>query len=196
VIICGSAASWIIEKIVNSKGGLHNRITQKIRLLPFSLHETEHYLIKKNIKIERYQTLQLYMIMGGVPAYLDAIERGKSPAQNIENICFLKDGLLAKEFDNLYAALFHSPEKHIQVIRALARSGKGVTRSEILEKTKLITGGAITTVLNELTESGFVERLYQFGDKQKDKIYHLTDEFTLFYFKFIEHVRHVTTSGF
>lgn len=167
VIICGSAASWIIEKIVNTKGGLHNRVTQKIRLLPFSLIETEQYLIKKNIKLERYQVLLLYMVMGGVPAYLDAIERGKSAAQNIENICFLKDSLLANEFNNLYAALFHSPEKHIQVIRALARSSKGLARSEILNKTKLITGGAITTVLNELTESGFIERLYQLADKKK-----------------------------
>jgi uncharacterized protein len=189
VIVCGSTASWIIEKIINSKGGLHNRITQKIRLLPFSILETEQYLKTRNIKLERYQILQLYMVIGGVPAYLDAIERGKSAAQNIENICFLKDSLLANEFNNLYAALFHSPEKHIQVIRALARSSKGLARSEILNKTKLITGGAITTVLNELTESGFIERLYQFADKKKDSIYHLTDEFSLFYFKFMEHVR-------
>ena len=189
VIICGSAASWIIEKIVNSKGGLHNRITQKIRLLPFSLLETEQYLKKRNINIERYQLLQLYMVMGGVPAYLDAIERSKSAGQNIENICFLKDGLLVNEFDNLYAALFHNPEKHIQVIRALAKKNKGITRSEILNTTKLLTGGGITTVLNELTESGFIERLFLFGDKQKDNVYRLTDEFSLFYFKFMEHQR-------
>jgi predicted AAA+ superfamily ATPase len=121
VVICGSAASWIIDKVVNNKGGLHNRITQRIRLLPFTLQETETYLQHRNIRLERYQLLKLYMMMGGVPAYLNAVERGKSVAQNIETICFSKDGALTGEFDNLYAALFNTPEKHIQVIQALAR---------------------------------------------------------------------------
>jgi AAA+ ATPase superfamily predicted ATPase len=190
VIICGSAASWIITKIVNNRGGLHNRITQKIRLLPFTLLETEQYLKRRNINLERYQLLQLYMVMGGVPAYLDAIERGKSAAQNIENICFSKDGLLVNEFRNLYAALFIRPEKHVQIIEALARKNKGLTREEILNTAKLLTGGGITTVLNELCESGFVERLYLYGQKQNESIYHLTDEYSLFYIKFMEQHRH------
>jgi AAA+ ATPase superfamily predicted ATPase len=187
VIICGSAASWIIEKVINDKGGLHNRVTQKIRLLPFSLVETEQYLQNRNIKFERYQLLQLYMVMGGVPAYLDQVERGKSPARNIENICFSKDGMLAGEFDNLYAALFQSPENHIRVIRALAMKNKGLTRTEILKTGRLLSGGAMTTVLNELTESGFIELLYHYGNKEKDSVYHLTDEFSLFYFRFMQH---------
>jgi len=187
VVICGSAASWIIDKIVNSKGGLHNRITQRIRLLPFTLLETERYLANRKIKPDRYQLLQLYMVMGGVPAYLDAVERGKSVAQNIDRICFSKDGMLYHEFKNLYAALFRSPEKHIQVIQALAKKRKGLTRTEILETAKLLTGGGMTQVLAELTESGFVEQLYLYGNKQKDSIYHLTDEFSLFYYKFMQH---------
>ncbi|MFI5124796.1 MAG: ATP-binding protein [Chitinophagales bacterium] len=186
-VICGSAASWIIDKIVNNKGGLHNRITQRIRLLPFTLLETEQYLAHKNIKLERYQLLQLYMVMGGVPAYLDAIERGKSAAQNIEKMCFSKDGVLTGEFENLYAALFNRPEKHIQVIEALAKKNKGLTRAEILKTGKLLTGGGITSVLNELTESGFIERLNMFGNVQKESVYHLTDEYSLFYFKFMQH---------
>lgn len=121
VVICGSAASWIIDKVVNNKGGLHNRITQRVRLLPFTLKETKDYLQHRKIQIEQYQLLQLYMAMGGIPAYLNGIEKGKSAAQNIENICFSKDGLLTTEFENLYAALFNTPEKHVQVIQALAK---------------------------------------------------------------------------
>jgi len=186
VVICGSAASWIIDKVVNNKGGLHNRITQRIRLLPFTLKETETYLRHRNIIFDRYQILQLYMVMGGVPAYLNAVERGKSAAQNIENACFSKDGILSNEFDNLYAALFSAPEKHIQIIHALAKKNKGLTRGEILKTGRLLTGGGITTVLNELTESGFIQKTYPFGKKEKDSLYRLTDEFSLFYFKFIQ----------
>ena len=187
VVICGSAASWIIDKVVNNKGGLHNRITRRIRLLPFTLKETEQYLQHKNIHMDHYQLLQLYMVMGGVPAYLNAIERGKSAAQNIEKICFSKDGVLANEFDNLYAALFNSPEKHVQVIHALAKKNKGLTRTEITKTGKLLTGGGLTTVLKELTESGFIEKTLPFEKKERDSLYRLTDEFSLFYFKFMQH---------
>jgi predicted AAA+ superfamily ATPase len=185
IVICGSAASWIIDKVVNNKGGLHNRITQRIRLLPFTLQETEIYLQHRNIRLERYQLLQLYMMMGGVPAYLNAVERGKSVAQNIETICFSKDGALVGEFDNLYAALFNTPEKHIQVIQALAKKNTGLTRSGILKTGKLLTGGNITNVLNELVESGFIQLTLPYGKKEKDSLYRLSDSFSLFYYKFM-----------
>lgn len=186
MIICGSAASWIIDKVVNNKGGLHNRITQRIRLLPFNLKETENYLQQRKINLDHYQILQLYMVMGGVPAYLKAVERGLSAEQNIENCCFSKDGVLANEFNNLYAALFNNPHKHIEVIHALSRKNKGLTRSEILKTSKLLTGGGVTTVLNELTESGFIEKIYPFGKKEKDSLFRLVDEFSLFYLKFMQ----------
>ena len=189
VVICGSAASWIIDKVVNNKGGLHNRITQRIRLQPFTLKETESYLQHKNINLDHYQLLQLYMVMGGVPAYLNAIERGKSTAQNIEKICFSKDGALANEFDNLYTALFNTPEKHVQVIQALARKNKGLTRAELLKTGKLLTGGGMTAVLKELTESGFIDKTFPFGKKERDSLYRLTDEFSLFYFKFMQNMK-------
>ena len=186
VVICGSAASWIIDKVVNNKGGLHNRITQRIRLLPFTLRETKAYLQQRNINLDHYQILQLYMVMGGVPAYLNAVERGLSTEQNIEKCCFTKDGILADEFNNLYSALFSNPQNHIEVIRALSRKNKGLTRSEILKVGKLLTGGSITKVLTELEESGFLEKTSPFGKLEKDSLYRLADEYSLFYLKFME----------
>ncbi len=186
VVICGSAASWIIKKVVNSKGGLHNRITKRIRLLPFTLHETEAYLQHRNINLNQYQLLQLYMTMGGIPHYLNAVRRGQSVSQIIEEVCFEKDGLLNTEFDNLYAALFSSSERHVQVIQALARKNKGITRNELLETGKIVTGGGISTVLDELTESGFIEKFVPFEHKNRDSIYRLIDEFSLFYMRFMK----------
>jgi hypothetical protein len=126
------------------------------------------------------------MVMGGVPAYLTAIQRGLSAEQNIENCCFTKDGVLTNEFNNLYTALFNHPNNHIEVIRALSRKNKGLTRSEILKTGKLLTGGTITKVLSELEESGFIEKTYPFGKKEKDSLYRLIDEYSLFYLKFME----------
>ncbi|MEN9599527.1 MAG: hypothetical protein RL596_1846 [Bacteroidota bacterium] len=187
VVICGSAASWIIGKVLNNRGGLHNRVTQKIRLLPFTLGETEIYLSARNIKPERYQLLQLYMTLGGIPQYLNAIERGKSVAQNIDKICFSKDGALVNEFENLYEALFNHPEKHIQIIKGLAQKNKGLTRTELLKTSKLLTGGGVTIAISELVESGFITKVYPFGAQEKNALYRLTDEFSLFYLKFMQH---------
>lgn len=185
VVICGSAASWMLKKIVDNKGGLHNRITQRMRLLPFTLKETKDYLQYRKINFSDYQILQLYMVIGGIPHYLNAVKRGESLHQAIDNCCFTPNGTLTDEFQNLYAALFNNYERHIQVIQALSRKNKGLTRNELLTTAGLMTGGNLTTILNELTESGFIAEILPYNKKKKDSLFRLMDEFSLFYFKFM-----------
>ncbi|MCX6227049.1 MAG: ATP-binding protein [Bacteroidia bacterium] len=187
VVICGSAASWMIKNVVNNRGGLHNRITQKIRLLPFTLMETEEYLRARKVNLDRYQLLQLYMVMGGIPQYLKEIRTGESATQVIDRVCFTKDGVLYDEFKNLYYSLFELASRHIEVVRALTRKAKGLTRSEIIEACKISSGGRATALLEELSESGFITAYIPFDKTIKDCIYRLTDEYSLFFIKFIEH---------
>lgn len=189
VVICGSAASWMIQHVVNNKGGLHNRITRKIRLLPFNLKETEEFLQVRKINLDRYQILQLYMIMGGIPHYLKEINKGESSAQSIDRICFTKDGLLQSEFKNLYHSLFDDATRHLSVVRALAGNQSGLTRNEIIAKAGLTSGGTITGLMEELIESGFVTAWQPYDRKSRDTIYKLADEFTHFYLKFMEQNR-------
>lgn len=186
VIICGSAASWMIDKIVNNKRGLHNRVTQTIRLLPFTLSETEAYLKSNGSGLDRYQILQLYMAMGGIPHYLQHITPGESAAQIIDRLCFTKDGPLKKEFDNLYQSLFSNSEQHEKVVRALAQKGKGLTRQEIIDDCGFTTGGGTSQILKELEESGFITPYIPFEKTENESIYKLSDEYSLFYQKFIE----------
>ena len=190
VVLCGSAASWMIRKILRDRGGLHNRITKRIRLKPFNLNETEVYLKSRNIVLDRYQLLQLYMAMGGIPHYLKEIEREKSLVQSISRICFEEEGLLKDEFQSLYPALFDHSNYHIAIIRALAGKYSGMTRTEILDATSLPDGGRITRVLEELSESGFIQLYPTFGKQKKDKLFRLTDEYSLFYLRFIEKNQH------
>jgi len=186
VVICGSAASWMIRKVVNNTGGLYNRITKRIFLQPFTLAETETYLRARKMRFNRYQIVQLYMALGGIPHYLKEIKDGKSAVQNINDICFSRNGLLREEFLRLYPSLFANAEKHIAVIRVLAGKPSGLTRQQLVKGTKLSDGGGLTTVLNELAHSGFITAFQNFGKKKHDKIYRLTDEYSLFYLRFIE----------
>jgi len=144
VVICGSAASWMIQKVVRDKGGLHNRITKRIHLKPFTLGETETYLKSRHIHFDRYQLLHLYMAMGGIPHYLKEIKGGKSAAQNIDTICFSETGLLKDEFSNLFAALFKNSNKHIEVVRSLAKKQLGMTRNDIVKNTKFTSGSSLS----------------------------------------------------
>jgi uncharacterized protein len=186
VVICGSAASWMIQNVVRNKSGLHNRLTRRIRLAPFNLKETEQFLQSQRIHLKRYQLLQLYMMMGGIPHYLKELRRGESIEQATDRLFFGQDGLLREEFDNLYPALFDQPERHLAVVHALADKPSGLTRKQIIEVCLFDSGGSTTKMLEELLESGFVQQYLPFGKVTKDAVFKLSDEYTIFYLKFIE----------
>ncbi len=186
LVVCGSAASWMIQKVINNKGGLYNRLTKRIFLAPFSLSETETYFKAQGFDFTRYQITQLYLALGGIPHHLKEVQKGKTAIQNINRICFSKNGLLRDEFSRLYPALFAHAENHIAIIRALATKQKGLTRSEIITLSKIPNGSGVTRTLEELEYSGFISTYRPFNKKKKNKLYRLTDEYSLFYLKFIE----------
>lgn len=186
LIVCGSAASWMIHKLINNKGGLHNRVTQKIKIEPFTLSECTELLKHRKIDIDQYQIVQLYMVLGGIPFYWDAVQKGLSAAQNIDKLCFDSNGLLTNEFQNLYASLFSKAERHKAIVAALAKKNKGLTRSEISRNSKLANGGGFTRLLDELEESGFIRKYVPFEKKSRNSLYQLSDFFSLFHLKFME----------
>jgi len=192
IVVCGSAASYMINKIIKSKGGLHNRLTKRIYLKPFTLYETRKLFLTNGVRLSDYDILQLYMVFGGVPKYLEKIKKGESVAQIIDRICFKKNAFLRGEFTNVFASLFEQDENHEAVVRALADVRKGMTRNEILKKTKITTGGRLSKTLVELEESGFIENYTPYSGK-KNSLFRLTDEYSLFYIKFIESTKPTNT---
>jgi uncharacterized protein len=186
LIVCGSAASWMLNVLINHEGGLHNRITQKMKIEPFNLQETEAMLEAKHCVLDRYQILQLYMTMGGIPYYLDAIQPNLSAIQNIQQLFFDKSGLLKNEFFNLYRSLFRKYEVYEKVVEALAAKTEGLQRNEIIKQAGIASGGTLTKILADLEESGFISSYPSLDDKQKNIIFRLSDFYTAFYFKFIK----------
>lgn len=186
LIVCGSAASWMVNVLINNSGGLHNRVTQKIKLEPFNLKETEEMLASKNCEFERYQICQLYMVLGGIPYYLDAVQPHLSVPQNIQELLFDKAGLLKNEFFNLYRSLFRKYEVYEKIVEVLSSKNEGLQRKEIIKLSGMASGGTLTKVLANLEESGFICSYTAFDNKQKNIIYRLSDYYTAFYFRFIK----------
>lgn len=184
LIICASATSWIVKNILKDRGGLHNRVTRKIPLAPFSLKECEEYASKKGLRLPRHQIVNLYMVMGGVALYWSLLEKNLSVAQNIDALFFGKNAQLRGEFNELYDALFKKPEPYKKIITALSKKMDGMTKAEIRKEGKISDGGVLSDRLRELEECGFIISCRSFHKAKKDTTYKLIDNYTIFYFKY------------
>ena len=189
-VVCGSATSWMVKKIIKNKGGLHNRLTHRIALKPFSLRLCEELVQSRGIEMTRKQILNGYMIFGGVPYYWSLLQKGHSLTQEIDRLIFTNDGDMYDEFSMLYASLFKKPEPYIKIISLLAGKKEGMTRIELINKGGLEDNGALSKILDDLEWCGFIRGYTVIGKQVKDEIFQLIDHYTLFYYEFIHGKRH------
>ena len=185
-IVCGSATSWMTDKLSNNKGGLFNRQTCRLYLEPFNLKETEEYLESRGISWSRYDIAECYMIMGGIPYYLSLLDSELSLSQNVDNLFFRKKAELWDEFKHLYNTLFTNGDNYIKVVETLSSKNGGLTRKELSENTGLPANGSLTKILSNLAESGFIRMSSFYGRKKKEIVYQLTDYYTWFYLRFVK----------
>lgn len=190
VIICGSSASWILDKIIYNKGGLHNRVTQMIHLEPFNLSGTKRFFDKSGIKLNNKHIAEIYMVTGGIPYYLSKIKKGVSATQAIEDIAFRKNSFLLNEFENLFASLFDDDAVYIDIIRMIASCRSGIAQEELFKKLEKATKGiGGLSKLKTLEKSDFIMSFKPHLHKKKGIYYKLIDEYTLFYFNWIEPIK-------
>ena len=192
LITCVSAASWMLNHLINAKGGLHNRITRSLLLEPFTLLETKEFLESKGVTLSNAHVLSLYLTMGGIPFYLNHIERSESVSQNINALCFKKDGVLYGEFPRLFKSLFDASELNLHIVREIARHRYGVSFADLLEKTGKKAGGRFKDRLAELEATGFIQKFLPYGKKKRGHFYKVIDEYTLFYLRWIEDITNGT----
>lgn len=183
-IVCGSATSWMRINIDANKGGLYNRLTCRLYLKPFTLAETEQYLLARGIRWSRYDIVECYMIIGGIPYYLSLLLPEMSLSQNVDNIFFRKRAELWDEFRFLYQTLFKNSEVYISIAEALSKKRGGMTRDELIKAAHLPDNGRLVQMLEDMEYSGFVRINNQYGSKSKR--YQLSDYYSLFYFRFIK----------
>ena len=186
LVVCGSATSWMVNKLLGDKGGLHNRVTRSIYLSPFTLGETESFLSHNHIAFNRHQIVECYMMLGGTPYYLNMLQPKLSLAQNINKLFFEENAELKREFDFLFRSLFKDCKNYRKIVEQLSKRAKGMTRQELIEDCKITENGNLTTVLDDLCNCDFIRRYTSYNKKQRDVIYQLTDLFSLFYLKYVK----------
>ena len=186
LIVCGSATTWMTNKLLGDKGGLHNRVTRPIHLAPFTLNETERYLKSIGLDWSRGEVLDTYMIMGGTPYYLSLLRPELSLRQNVDELFFSQNAILDSEYEFMFSSLFNASHTYRRVVECLSSKMKGLTRSEIVKELKITESGMITEVMDNLEKCDFIRRYKAFGKKQRDSIYQLTDMYTLFYLRFVK----------
>ena len=185
LIVCGSAASWMVKNLFRNRGGLHNRVTARICLMPFSLCECEKFAAEMSLSMSRSDVAECYMILGGIPYYWRQLRQGRSLAQNIDAMFFKDNAPLKGEFGELYKSLFGKASAYEKVVTALAGRKTGMTRAEIISEIGHGLAGGLTGILETLECSGFIRRYRAMGKRTRDGIYQLMDNFTLFHFKFL-----------
>lgn len=186
LIVCSSATSWILSKVINNKGGLYNRLTERIHLRPFNLRACSDYTSARGLSLTQDQMMQCYMIFGGIPYYWSLLRKGMSLAQNVDEMIFAPDAPLMEEFQYLYASVFRHPAVYIKIVSTLAKKKVGMTREELIAASGIHNSGDLTQKLEELEQCDFIRKYYTFGKKKKDAVYQLMDNFTLFYYRFME----------
>jgi len=187
LVICGSATTWIVQKVLRARGGLHNRVTRQIPLAPFTLAECEEYAAYKKLNFDRQQLMECYMAFGGVAYYWSLLRPGLSVAQNFDQLFFGASTEMRDEYTKIFAALFKTERRHLAVVRLLGSHKIGMTRDEIAAKMDAISGGDLSTCLDELEHCGFIRKFSPIGKIKKGAVYQLIDNYVLFYYEFLEH---------
>ncbi|MDO4510550.1 MAG: ATP-binding protein [Bacteroidales bacterium] len=187
VMVCGSSTTWMMSHLIGDRGGLYGRVTRSIYLAPFNLGETEQFLAQvKGMELSRYQILEVYMVMGGIPYYLNMLDKSLPLSVNFDNLFFKQGAPLRSEFAFLFRSLFKESKIYYSIVRALARHRKGMTRMEIKDAIKAKDGGALTEALTNLELCDFVRKFAAIGKKERDGQYQLTDLFSLFHLRFVD----------
>ena len=185
IVVCGSAASYMVQNIISDRGSLHARITYALEIRPFNLYETKQYLERNNIRWDFIHILHLYIAIGGVPHYLSKVKKGESVVQNIQRLCFSPQGDLVNEFEAVFKSLFSNSALHTAIVRALGKSRKGITKPQLAIDAKVPYNGDFTNALDELEASGFVTSYPAMGKKKKMTLIRLSDEYSRFYLKYM-----------
>ena len=185
LVVCGSATSWMLDNVIRDYGGLHGRLTGVIKLKPFTLAECARYYRKNGFRLSQYEMCIGYMALGGVPFYLDKLRNDLTMTENIDAI-FFADEKIHQEYKDVYAGLYASKDRYVDIVKALGARFYGMTQAEIAIHLGIGRGGTLSQMIDNLVESGIIRKYPRYGKQRVEMVYQLKDFFSLFYLRFVE----------
>jgi hypothetical protein len=182
LILCGSVASFMVKKVVRSNA-LYGRITLELLLKGLRAEDAYALIGRKRNKEE---ALKYLLVFGGVPKYLEDINPHRSFNHNMNRLCFSPYSTMIHEVSRIFYSQFRETRSYLKIINRL--KGGIFTANEISEKTGIASGGGLKLYLDNLEQAEIIRPLIPFdkGPKTKFKKFALTDEFLIFYFKYIK----------
>lgn len=186
LIVCGSATSWIIKNIIEDSGGFHDRVTKRMRILPFKIDECKELLVENGVRFSDRELIESYMVFGGIPYYLNLLSPSLSLSQNIQRLCFDESGELRHEHVELLSSLFANPGIHSTILRTLFGHRDGMTRADLARTKGIVDGEPLTTALSELEQCGFIRAFPDFKKERTGMLFQLIDPFILFSYTYLD----------
>jgi hypothetical protein len=127
-------------------------------------------------------------VTGGVPRYLEELRPDLPAEANLQRLCFDAEGLLFREFDQIFHDLFQKQGPfYKQLIEHLIDSP--LSAVELATKLKRSRGGDLSKALGDLAETGFLTRdstwSLSTGKRLESRRYRVKDNYLRFYLKYI-----------
>lgn len=190
IILCGSALSFMENKVLSEKSPLFGRRNSQIKLEAFNYRDSACFV--PNYSAE--EKALCYGITGGVAKYLSMIDGDKNLDENIKKLYFRTDGYLYDETRNLLTQEFSDITLVNNIIEQIA-SGENtvnIIAAKVGEKEPTVLYS-----LEKLIGVGLVEKkkcITEEKNKKKTQ-YVLKDNMFKFWYEFIPKAHSVIELG-
>ena len=183
MILCGSIASFMVNKVVHSKA-LYGRIDHEILLKGLHPFEAKAFFADKHKSTE--EILKYYLILGTIPKYLEYINPSRSFQWNMNKLFFSSHGSMINEIKKIFYSQFKESTIYFDIVKLL-KSGP-LALSEICTRLKIKSGGGLKRYLTNLENAEIIRSHVPFNRKANSRLkkYVLSDEYLNFYFKYLE----------
>lgn len=180
LILCGSALSFMENKVLGEKSPIFGRRDSQIRLKAFNYKEAAIFV--PNYSPE--EKAICYGVTGGVAKYLALFDASESLDQNIKRLFFRTDGYLFDETKNLLTQEFSDVTLVNNIVESIA---SGETSLNLISAKVREKEAKVLYVLEKLIAVGLVERkrcITEENNKKKTQ-YVLKDHMFSFWYRFI-----------
>ncbi|MCG2726803.1 MAG: ATP-binding protein [Elusimicrobia bacterium] len=182
LILCGSLISLMYEYTLNYSSPLYGRRTSQIKLEPLNFFSYKKFFKNKN----NDEMLRFYGITGGVPKYIELMDKNKDAFQNIKANILDKNSFLYSEPKFVLKDEIKEPVNYFSILQVVSQGAHKIGHiSEVLG----VQSKNITSFLEKLIELEIIERIVPITEKnpQKSKrgLFFIKDNFFNFWFRYV-----------